>query len=139
MNISDSPRPQHCFFGGEGLGGSAGGRAVQLSHTLGLLSVLTSEEEHTQHEEGGLDQWSPRQGFTPPHLPEDMLMHIKTCFLPRHDGECPDYTRVPYCLLRIDPPHTSPGLGMPSCMCCEQLQGLHWITARLCTGDMVLH
>lgn len=70
MNTADPPRSQHCFGGGEGLGGSAGGRAVQLSHTLGLLSVLASEEEHTQHWEGGLIQWSPRQGFTPPHLLE---------------------------------------------------------------------
>lgn len=136
INTVDPPYPQHSFVGGEGLGGSAGGRAVQLTRTLWLLSVLASKNEHTQRWEGGLVQWSPWQGFTPPHLLEayrgwhkDMLPTIPWWWISwLYMG--------PLLPLGIDPFHTSPDLGTPSSMYCEQAaaprtsldqsQALHW-------------
>lgn len=68
---------------------------MQVTHTLGLLSVLASREEHTQHWEGGLIQWSPRQSSHHPISWKPTEDDIKICFLPSHDGESPDYTWVP--------------------------------------------
>lgn len=128
-----------CWWGGAG--GSAGGRAVQLICTLGLLSVLASEKEHTQHWEGGLVQRSPWQGFTPPHLLKPTEDDIKICFLACHDGESRDYAWVPYSLLgQIHPTLALIWESPQACVVSGlQLQGLHWIRARLCTGDMALH
>ncbi|TRZ24580.1 hypothetical protein HGM15179_002527 [Zosterops borbonicus] len=95
-NIVDPPHPQHHFVGEEGLEGSAGGRAVQLTYTLGFPSVLASEEEHTstgkQDSSSGLHGRGSHQPISWKSTEDDM----KLCFLPSHDGESPDYTWVPY-------------------------------------------
>lgn len=82
-----TPSAQLCWC--VGVGSSAGGRVAQLTWTSWLLCTPSTGREDSPRSSllRHLLTWEPTE--------DDMKM----CSLPPHDGESPDYTRVPVSLL----------------------------------------